>query len=96
MCLGVVAVLWLLALGIRQHQPLPLLIFTAAMVFMAFTTAGYFGSKPRYLLPAFPLLLPLASWLARQRTALLVPAFALIASTSAIFAAHWLLGGRPP
>lgn len=95
-CLGVAVLLWTLSLCIRQHQPLPLLIFTGVLVFLALTTAGYFGSKPRYLLPAFPLLLPLARWLGRQQTALLVPILVLTAAASASYGAFWLLGPGPP
>ena len=43
--------------------------YSATLVVLALTTSGYFGSKPRYLLPAFGLLLPLAVRLARVRPA---------------------------
>lgn len=95
-CLGVAVLAWLCILCIRQGQPLPLLIFCGVLVFLALTTSGYFGSKPRYLLPAFPLLLPVAAWLARRRTAVQASVVALMASASAIYGAVWLLGPGPP
>ena len=57
---GVTALVALLATAVRDRQPLPLLVFAGVLVAMTLTTSGYFGSKPRYLLPAFPLLLPVA------------------------------------
>ncbi|MFJ6212874.1 hypothetical protein ACIQGZ_06010 [Streptomyces sp. NPDC092296] len=81
---------------VRQRQPLPLLIYTAVVLALALTGAGYFGSKPRLLLPAFPLLLPLALAVARLRpvrAALLLTAVAL---ASAAYGACWLLGSGPP
>ena len=95
-CLGVAVVIGLLAWCVRQGQPLPLLVFSSVVVVMAFTTTGYFGSKPRYLLPAFPLLLPLAGWLARQRPVVAVSIVALAATASAAYGAIWLLGPGPP
>ncbi|MGW2274602.1 hypothetical protein [Streptomyces yangpuensis] len=54
----------LLLLG---RPPLPLLVYTAVLLVIAVGGAGYFESKPRFLLPAFPLLLPLAAVMARAR-----------------------------
>ena len=67
-CLGLGLLGWLLATLIRQRYPVSLVVFTGAMVLIALTTSGYFGSKPRYLLPAFPMLLPPpSSWRGRGR-----------------------------
>lgn len=95
-CAGVAVLLWALALCVRQRQPLPLIVFASVMVFLALTTAGYFGSKPRYLLPTFPLLLPLATWLAPRRLQALLPTLALLAAASTVFSANWLLAPGPP
>ena len=51
---------FLLATLYRVSNYVPVLIFTTVLVLLSFTTQGYFGSKPRYLLPAFPLLIPIA------------------------------------
>lgn len=95
-CAAVALFLWLLWRTFRQRQPLPLLIFSTLLVVAALATSGYFGSKPRYLLPAFPLLFPAARWLARQRTARIVAAVGLLTSFSAVYGTVWLLGPGPP
>ncbi|MFE2126938.1 glycosyltransferase family 39 protein [Streptomyces amritsarensis] len=50
-----------------DRPPLPLLVYSAVLLVIAVGGAGYFESKPRFLLPAFPLLLPLAAVMARAR-----------------------------
>lgn len=100
--LGVLLLLGLMVLAllvwklIRQHAPLPLLVFTVVLVALAMTTAGYFGSKPRFLLPAFPLLFPIACWLASRRTPVGVGALAAGSILAAGYGAVWLLGPGPP
>jgi hypothetical protein len=66
---GVIALGALVRWAYRDGLPLPLLVYSVVIVVLAFVTSGYFGSKPRYLLPAFPLLLPIAGWLAGRRMA---------------------------
>nr|WP_229759171.1 hypothetical protein [Peterkaempfera bronchialis] len=95
--LAAVALLgWLYTRCVRQSQPLPLLVYAGVVLALALTGAGYFGSKPRLLMPAFPLLLPIALALARlrpRRTALILTAAAL---ASAVYGAFWLHGSGPP
>lgn len=93
---GVGLAVVLLGLCVRQRGPLPLVIFAAGILFLALTTSGYYGSKPRYLLPAFPLLLPLAVELARRRTAVVVAVLSTATTVSAVYGALWLLGPGPP
>ena len=93
------AVILLAALLITAHrhgQPLPLLIFSAVLLFLAFTTSGYFGSKPRYLLPGFTLLMPVAAWMARLPPTARVAILTTLAAGSAVYGAIWLLGPGPP
>jgi hypothetical protein len=94
--LAVAVLVALLVLSVRDRQPLPLLVYSAAMVFVAMTSSGFFGSKPRYLLPAFGLLLPVAVRLARARLAVLVPVLVVLSVGSAVYGAFWLLGSGPP
>ncbi len=65
---GVGLVVWAYVVCVRQRQPLALLVYAGVVTALALCASSYFGSKPRLLLPAFPLLLPLAVALARRRT----------------------------
>lgn len=94
--LGVALVVWLYVVGVRQRQPLPLLVHTGIVVALALCAAGYFGSKPRLLLPAFPLLLPLAVALARLRTSRSALILGGVAVLGAVYGAFWLHGSGPP
>ncbi|MEU2209532.1 hypothetical protein AB0B95_28475 [Streptomyces hygroscopicus] len=47
--------------------PLALVVYTLVLVVIAVGGTNYFASKPRFLLPAFPLLLPAALAMARAR-----------------------------
>ncbi|UXY26664.1 mannosyltransferase family protein [Streptomyces sp. HUAS TT20] len=89
-------VIWLYVVGVRQRQPLPLLVYTGVVIALALCASSYFGSKPRLLLPAFPLLLPLALALARPRTSRAVLVTAGVAVASAVYGAFWLNGSGPP
>ena len=95
LCAGVALLGWLFLLCVRQRQPLPLLVFCGVLVLLALTTSGYFGSKPRYLVPAFPLLLPIALALERRPVAGKAM-IALLVFASAVYGAYWLHGPGPP
>ncbi|WP_346173187.1 glycosyltransferase family 39 protein [Streptomyces cuspidosporus] len=58
--LGVVAV--------AHGQPLPLVVYSVGLLVIAVGDSAFFGARARFLLPAFPLLLPLAIGLARVRS----------------------------
>lgn len=88
--------IWLYVAGVRQHQPVPVLVYTGIVVVLALCASGYFGSKPRLLLPAFPLLLPLAVALARWRTGRSAWVVGGLAALSAVYGAFWLNGSGPP
>ncbi|MFE1012976.1 mannosyltransferase family protein [Streptomyces sp. NPDC058794] len=93
---GVALLLWLYVVCVRQRQPLPLLVYTGVVVTLALCASSYFGSKPRLLLPAFPLLLPLALALARLRTSRSALVVSGAAAASAVYGAFWLNGSGPP
>lgn len=63
----VAATLLLFALFMLGRPPLALLVYTAVLVLITVGGSGFFESKPRFLLPAFPLLLPLALALTKAR-----------------------------
>jgi hypothetical protein len=89
------ALFYLLWIGWRKGVPLPLIIYSAVILLMALITSGYFSSKPRYLLPAFPLLYPIAIALSKKRGRELKSIIALILTFSAIYGTLWLTGNGP-
>ncbi|MFI7414236.1 mannosyltransferase family protein [Streptomyces sp. NPDC049627] len=93
---GVGLVVWLYLVCVRQRQPLALLVYAGVVTALALCASSYFGSKPRLLLPAFPLLFPPALGLARLRTRRSAAVLALIAGASALYGAFWLNGSGPP
>ncbi|GDY72964.1 hypothetical protein SAV31267_024490 [Streptomyces avermitilis] len=93
---GVALVVWLYVVCVRQGQPLPLLVYAGVVTALALCASSYFGSKPRLLLPAFPLLLPLARALARLRTPRSAAVLGGVAVASAVYGAFWLNGSGPP
>ncbi|MEU5160174.1 hypothetical protein AB0G74_11275 [Streptomyces sp. NPDC020875] len=72
--LVVLAAVVLFVLFVLGRPPAALLVYTAVLVLITVGGSGFFESKPRFLLPAFPLLLPLALALtkARPRSAIVV------------------------
>ncbi|WP_443056068.1 hypothetical protein [Streptomyces sp. NBC_00239] len=93
---GVLLVLWVYRLCLRQRQPAALLVYAGVVVALALCASGYFGSKPRLLLPAFPLVFPAAVALARWRTGRAAGVLAAVAAASAAYGAFWLNGSGPP
>ncbi|PWI44464.1 hypothetical protein CK485_11855 [Streptomyces sp. ICBB 8177] len=93
---GVAVLLWCHWLGWRDRYPLALQVYTGVMLLLALTTAGYFGSKPRLLLPAFGLLLPLAGALGRRGPVTRTAVVCCLAVGSALYGACWLNGSGPP
>ncbi|WP_435865141.1 mannosyltransferase family protein [Streptomyces spectabilis] len=65
----VAAGLLLYGLLLCDRAPLPLLVYTGVLLLITVGGSGFFESKPRFLLPAFPLLLPLACALVRTARA---------------------------
>ncbi|MGW4731216.1 hypothetical protein ACWEQC_18985 [Streptomyces shenzhenensis] len=60
-----------------ERSPLPLVVFAGTLLLLVVAVSGPFASKPRFLLPAFPLLVPLAlalvrTWRAQRAKALLL------------------------
>ncbi|MFE5398204.1 mannosyltransferase family protein [Streptomyces sp. NPDC056568] len=93
---GVALLVRLYVACVRQRQPLALLVYAGIVIALALCASSYFGSKPRLLLPAFPLLLPLALALARWRTSRSALVLGGVAVASAVYGAFWLNGSGPP
>ncbi|GAA2338214.1 hypothetical protein [Streptomyces cuspidosporus] len=59
---------FLCALTVAHRQPLPLVVYSLGLLVIAVGDSAFFAVRARFLLPAFPLLLPLAAGLARVRS----------------------------
>ncbi|MGW0206250.1 mannosyltransferase family protein [Streptomyces sp. NPDC003233] len=94
--IGVALLLWLYVTGVRRRQPVELLVYTGVVLALALCASSYFGSKPRLLMPAFPVLLPLACALARLRTSRSALVTGGLAVATAVYGAFWLNGSGPP
>ncbi|MFD9081926.1 hypothetical protein [Streptomyces erythrochromogenes] len=79
-----------------DRPPLPLLVYTAVLLVIAVGGAGYFESKPRFLLPAFPLLLPLAAVMARARPRSAVVVTAGLAGLGYAYGVYLLVFAKMP
>ncbi|MFI1394223.1 glycosyltransferase family 39 protein [Streptomyces sp. NPDC020681] len=63
----VAAAVLLFALSALEKPPPALLVYSGVLLLITVGGSGFFESKPRFLLPAFPLLLPLARAMAKAR-----------------------------
>jgi len=86
----VVAVL-LALLGLADRQPWQLSGFAVLVLALTVGSSGYYHAKARFLLVAFPLLLPVARSLARAPAVKAVATLALLTATSAYVGGHLLL-----
>ena len=79
----------------RKSAPAPILIYTSVLVLISLATSGYFGSKPRYLLPAFPILIPIAIWVSKKKRSEKAILLTLVLAASLIYGSIWLTGDGP-
>jgi hypothetical protein len=87
----VVAAIVLLVLALIDRLPWQLLLYSALLLAPALASADYYHSKARYLIPAFPLLLPIATALGRTRTSKAVVVLGWLTLVSAYFGGYLLL-----
>ena len=87
-----IALLWGLW---RKSVPTPIFLYAFVLVLLSLATSGYFGSKPRYLLPAFPLLIPIAMYLNKRGRGNQKLILSAIIAGSFIYGAIWLTGNGP-
>ncbi|WP_128984298.1 glycosyltransferase family 39 protein [Streptomyces roseicoloratus] len=85
--------LFALLLG-GERPPLPVLAYTAVLLLITVGGSGFFESKPRFLLPAFPLLLPLARAMTRARPGAAIVVIAGLAGLSFAYAPYVLTLAR--
>jgi hypothetical protein len=95
--LVIAAAATLAACSLAERMPVCLHAYTLVIVLTALATGpGYLGSKPRFLLPAMLLGLPLARLLAPARTWVLTPLIAVLAAASTGFSLYLMSVGWPP
>lgn len=87
----ILSVPFLLWAAVRIRVPWPLMLYSILVVAMALLSDGVMNSKIRMLLPALPLLLPLATGLARLRTSTQVVTLTVATVVSGWFGAYCLL-----
>nr|WP_202501497.1 hypothetical protein [Streptomyces sp. SID5785] len=89
----------LYALLLLGRAPLPLLVYSGVLLLVTLGGAGFFASKPRFLVPAFPLLLPLACALAttwRTRPAQALTVLGALAGFSTAYGAYLVVYAHTP
>ena len=83
--------------SLTERMPVCLHAYTLVIVLTALATGPYYlGSKPRFLLPAMLLGLPLARLLAPARTWVLIPVIAVLAAASTWFSLYLMSDGWAP
>ena len=93
--LAIVAGTLLLLWSLTERIPPCLHVYTVLVVVMALmSSANWIGSKPRFILPAFLLALPVARLLAPLRTSVLVPLIAVLTALSTWFGLYLIVIGR--
>ena len=91
LCAAVLLLLW----SLTERIPVYLHVYTIVVVFLALTTsANWISSKPRFMLPAVLLALPLARLLAPVRTSVLVPLIGVLAAATTWFGLYLTIIGR--
>ena len=82
----VIAAVLLMFWSLTERIPVYLHVYTVVVVVLAVTTsANWISSKPRFLLPAVLLALPVARLLAPLRTSVLVPLIGVLAVATTWF-----------
>jgi hypothetical protein len=89
--LELLVALALLVLAIMDRLPWPLLVYSVIGLLLVVGTAGGFHGKGRYLLPLFPLLLPMADGLARGRRGHRIVVVVVLALVSAWYGTYLAL-----
>ncbi|WP_149183143.1 glycosyltransferase family 39 protein [Streptomyces sp. TRM49041] len=87
----VVAAVVMFVICVQQRQPAVLLIYAGVLLLIAVGGAGYFHSKARFLLPAFPLLIPAARALAAARPSTMYTLLGTAVALSTAYGVHLML-----
>ncbi|MFE0042554.1 hypothetical protein [Streptomyces albireticuli] len=85
-----------LVLLLLDRPPAALFVYALVLAVIAVGGSSYFASKPRFLLPAFPLLLPAAVAMARARPRTVVVTVGALAGLSFFYGTYLLTVARMP
>ena len=92
---AIVAAALLMVWSLTERIPVYLHLYTVVVVIMALTTsANWISSKPRFVLPAMLLALPVARLLAPLRTSVLVPLIGVLAVATTWFGLYLAIIAR--
>lgn len=92
---AIVAAVLLMLWSLTERIPVYLHLYTAVVIVMALTTsANWISSKPRFVLPAMLLALPVARLLAPLRTRVLVPLVGVLAVATTWFGLYLAIIAR--
>jgi hypothetical protein len=95
--LVIAAAVILTAWSLAERIPVYLHAYTLVVIVLALAPGPYYlGSKPRFLMPAMLLGLPLARLLARARIWVLIPVIAVLAAASTWFGIYLMTTGWAP
>ena len=93
--LAIIAGVSLAVWSLTERIPLYLHVYTVVVVVMALvSSANWIGSKPRFMLPAILLALPVARLLAPLRTSVLVPLIVVLTVLSTWFGLYLIVIAR--
>jgi hypothetical protein len=84
----VLVALALIVLLVIDRTPWPLVVYAAVIFAAVVGVEGYYHTMARHLLPAFPLLLPVAGALAGTRRARMVVVLTLLAAMSVLYGVY--------
>lgn len=95
----VTAAVLLFCLLCIERAPLALIVYAGVLLLITVGGSGPYASKPRFLLPAFPLLIPLArafvrSWRVRPKHAFLLGV--ALAALSIVYGTYLMTASRTP
>jgi hypothetical protein len=90
-CFVMLAAIVLFVLALLDRLPWQLLLYSGLLLVASVGTAGLFHAQARFLIPAFPLLLPVATALAGARTSRAVVVLGWLTLVSAYLGGYLLL-----